>query len=176
MTTGFCELLTTTPLGEGHLYYRKFERQMDRYGSVTIGDGGHMLAAFEHLAGKVGRLSATVLDEVSQPQHVGDWGRGFGVAVLPKGTRVFLGEGTLFFEDDDCFGLFIGVRPFDREHDWMDPRALNNVYIRNVALEFTEARLIGVRYWAEKTPEYESMFALPPTKKEPPLRFRWKFW
>ncbi len=134
----------TVVLGEGVLTWPRYERVGDRYGVVNL-----MTAPVENLndfsftpdyvtlggdpfAGSDGKLVATVL-ETRQSGHIGDIFRGFYPETPEVGEVIELGEGKLFFDDDET----VGLEPNDgREADWLDPLALYRCHEQTVRLEF----------------------------------------
>jgi hypothetical protein len=158
MSTATRERVLRVLIGEGGLNWPASERRSDRYGRVGLQRVGPMPATTEALAAGIepgtlyptgdwillsgmeaalapGRLVAEVV-ETRQSGHIGDLFRGIGPSTPAVGERVVLGEGRLFFEEEDE-GWLVGLLPADgRADDWLDPRALYRVHAQTVRLYF----------------------------------------
>ncbi|SFQ74430.1 hypothetical protein SAMN05421810_1185 [Amycolatopsis arida] len=132
-------------LGRGQLWWPRFERQTDRYGTVLLctGPDGEDYASFESApVGTRGQLVAVVL-ETRPSVHCGDLARGLAPTTPAVGEEITLGAGTVFTETDPDTGrpTAIGMAPDDgRDEDWLDPRALYRCHNQTVRLEFRAAR------------------------------------
>jgi hypothetical protein len=138
----------TIILGEGALTWPRGERVSDRYGTVGLmapGQSyGDYLANYAFVdvhqvpEGERGQLRATVL-ETRDSGHIGDLFRGLFPTTPEVGEVIFLGAGTVFYEDDDG-APYIGLQPDEaRSSDWLDPAALYRVHEQTVRLEFLHA-------------------------------------
>jgi hypothetical protein len=128
----------TIQLGIGVLGWPPFERQSDRYGTVTVLNPEHGTAGFVNLpqARSRGRLFAEVL-EARPTQHAGDWSLNLSASPLAIGTTVALcGTGRLIVERRGSY-VAVGVRPPDgRQSHWLDPRVLYGLVDQVVRLDF----------------------------------------
>lgn len=135
-------------LGTGVLTWGRSERVSDRYGAVyLIPDGANSLTSGPStslidqeeavaLTGFHGKLIAKVI-ETRESTHIGDLFRGIGPRTPKKGSRLTLGEGTLFVEPAPDSGVAVGLRPDDgRASDWLKPRALYDAHEQTVELLF----------------------------------------
>lgn len=133
----------TAALGQGQLWWPRFERQTDRYGSVFLltGPDGEDYASFESaLVGQRGRLVAVVL-HTGRSGHCGDLDRGLTPSRPEVGEEIPLGTGTLFTDTDSDTGVptAVGLKPDDgRAADWLDPRALYRCHNQTVRLELRD--------------------------------------
>lgn len=133
----------TVTLGQGQLWWARFERQSDRYGSVFLlaGPDDEDYASFEFApVGRRGRLVAVVL-HTRRSGHCGDLDRGLAPSTPEVGEEITLGTGTLFTDDDSDAGAAtaVGVKPDDgRTTAWLDPRALYRCHNQTVRLELRE--------------------------------------
>lgn len=127
-------------IGTGVLNWDREERISDRYGLVMLldepGSCKRPLRLFRSNEGKHGRLLAVVRD-TRDSTHVGDLVHGVYPS-KPSIDDVFvLGEGRLFFRDDQ-----VGVLPDDnRKTFWLDIDALYRVHEQTVTLFFDEGDL-----------------------------------
>lgn len=132
-------------LGQGQLWWPRFERQTDRYGTIFLctGPDGADYVTFESApVGSRGRLVAVVL-ETRPSVHCGDLTRGLAPMTPAVGEEITLGAGTVFTEADPDTGLptAVGLVPDDgRDEDWLDPRALYRCHNQTVRLELRAAR------------------------------------
>lgn len=134
----------TVKLGQGQLWWARFERQSDRYGSVFLltGPDDEDYVSFEFApVGRRGRLVAVVL-HTRRSGHCGDLDRGLAPSTPEVGEEITLGTGTLFTDDDSDTraSTAVGVKPDDgRTTAWLDPRALYRCHNQTVRLELREA-------------------------------------
>jgi hypothetical protein len=130
----------TIELGLGQLWWPRFERQTDRYGTVFLltGPDADTYVRFEGApVGQLGRLVAVVV-ETRRSGHCGDIARSLAPTTPVVGEEITLGAGTLFTETDADLGLTnaVGLVPEDhRDSDWLDPRALYRCHNQTVRLE-----------------------------------------
>ncbi|SFQ19173.1 3'-phosphoadenosine 5'-phosphosulfate sulfotransferase (PAPS reductase)/FAD synthetase [Amycolatopsis rubida] len=134
------EETATIDLGQGRLWWPRFERQSDRYGTVFLltGPDAEDYVSFDNApVGQPGRLVAIVV-ETRHSGHCGDIARSLAPVTPSVGEEITLGAGTLFTDADDDFGVrtAIGLVPDDgRDTDWLDPRALYRCHNQTVRLE-----------------------------------------
>ncbi len=142
-------------LGTGVLTWEAGERRSDRYGSVFLmpegqnslsidpgegTDAGRTYIGLTRVDGR-GRLIAEVL-KTRQSTHIGDLARGLFPITPEVGDRFTLGEGTLWFLEEDWADQ-VGLTPFDdRENDWLDPTVLYRVHEQTVRLIFEQLHYI----------------------------------
>ena len=135
-------------IGEGVLTWHPHERISDRYGTVflmTGGDSQHEPAGYVPVpdgapVGLPGRLVAEV-QATRQSTHIGDLFRGLRPETPEVGERILLGEGRLFCQmvDREEGIEAVGCAPNDdRDHDWLDPRALYRAHEQTVRLVFED--------------------------------------
>ncbi|WP_228714242.1 phosphoadenosine phosphosulfate reductase domain-containing protein [Prauserella endophytica] len=131
-------------LGQGQLWWPRFERHTDRYGTIFLctGPDSEDYVTFESApVGSRGRLVAVVL-ETRPSVHCGDLTRGLAPTTPAVGEEITLGSGTVFTEPDPDTGLptAVGLVPDDgRDEDWLDPRALYRCHNQTVRLELRAA-------------------------------------
>lgn len=126
-------------LGTGVLGWSRGERLTDRYGTVHLlptPESEENIALVRVQAGSRGKLVA-IVRETRKSSHVGDMFR----EVYPKtpkvGERIVLGEGTLFYEDEN-----VGLQPDDgRDEAWLDVKALYRTHDQTVTLVFEKDSL-----------------------------------
>ncbi|WP_246370320.1 phosphoadenosine phosphosulfate reductase domain-containing protein [Amycolatopsis echigonensis] len=144
VSTEGAEHAATVELGQGQLWWPRFERQTDRYGTIFLctGPDGADYVTFESApVGSHGWLVAVVL-ETRPSVHCGDLARGLAPTVPAVGEEITLGSGTVFTEPDPDTGLLtaVGLIPDDgRDEDWLDPRALYRCHNQTVRLELRAA-------------------------------------
>ncbi len=134
-------------LGTGVLTWAGGERRSDRYGSVFLMpegqdslNHGDSYVGLTRVNGR-GRLIAEVL-KTRQSTHIGDLARGLFPTTPEVGDRLILGEGTLWFLEEDWADQ-VGLTPFDdRESDWLDPTVLYQVHEQTVRLIFEQLHYI----------------------------------
>jgi hypothetical protein len=123
-------------LGTGVLSWNGAERRSDRYGSVVLlpsPDSEKPIHLIQVKAGRRGRLVA-IVKETRHSRHIGDLSHGVFPKTPKVGQKITLGEGALFFENDE-----VGLQPDDgRDTQWLDMRALYNVHEQTVTLFFEE--------------------------------------
>lgn len=127
-------------LGEGILTWMPAERELGRWGSVSLRIDGNEFAVFRDLpVGMQVRLSATVL----QVRHVvlpPDPTRGLQASTPHVGERIELGSGLLFAPDLAGLNapIAVGIAPPPgqwRAHQWLSPTALYRAHNHRVRLE-----------------------------------------
>lgn len=138
-------------IGRGVVNWDRGERISGRYGSISLFPRRVPLDTIVKnevppiplkpcaALGKYGKLVATVV-EGCVSEHIGDL-HGVRPPQEPPaaGTRIELGEGTLFIEQG-VSGDQVGVLPRDgRETHWMSIRALYDAHEQTVDLTFEEA-------------------------------------
>ncbi len=139
-TAGHTEETATIELGQGQLWWPRFERQSDRYGTVFLltGPDAEDYVSFENApVGQPGRLVAIVV-ETRRSEHCGDIARSLAPVTPTVGEEITLGAGTLFTDTDADLGIptAVGLAPDDnRDADWLDPRALYRCHNQTVRLE-----------------------------------------
>jgi hypothetical protein len=109
-------------VGCGVLTWCRTERISDRYGTVWLmeSDSGE---PSEIVCPKGrGKLFALVI-EARKSGHIGDILRGLYPSKPTNGDRFELGEGTAFLQKMDGV-ICVGVKPGDRENDWLNPECL----------------------------------------------------
>jgi len=121
-------------LGTGVLIWNVAERRSDRYGSVMLlssPDSEQPIPLVQVKAGKRGRLVA-IVKKTRRSRHIGDLFHGVFPKTPKMGQKITLGEGMLFFENNE-----VGLQPDDgRDTQWLDMRALYNVHEQTVTLCF----------------------------------------
>lgn len=139
-TAEHTEETATIELGQGQLWWPRFERQSDRYGTVFLltGPDAEDYVSFENApVGQPGRLVAIVV-KTRRSEHCGDIARSLAPVTPTVGEEITLGAGTLFTDTDADLGLptAVGLAPDDhRDSDWLDPRALYRCHNQTVRLE-----------------------------------------
>jgi len=138
------EEAATIELGQGRLWWPRFERQSDRYGTVFLltGPDAEDYVSFENApVGRPGQLVAVVV-ETRRSGHCGDIARALAPTTPTVGEEITLGAGTLFTDTDTDTDADLGVptavglAPADhRDTDWLDPRALYRCHNQTVRLE-----------------------------------------
>lgn len=136
------EEAATIDLGQGRLWWPRFERQSDRYGTVFLltGPDAENYVSFENApVGQSGRLVAVVVEN-RRSGHCGDIARSLVPTTPTVGEEITLGAGTLFTDTDADADLgvptAVGLAPDDdRDTDWLDPRALYRCHNQTVRLE-----------------------------------------
>jgi hypothetical protein len=134
------EETATIALGQGQLWWPRFERQSDRYGTVFLltGPDAEDYVSFENApVGQPGQLVAVVV-ETHRSGHCGDIARSLAPTTPTIGEEITLGAGTLFTDTDADLGVptAVGLAPADhRDTDWLDPRALYRCHNQIVRLE-----------------------------------------
>lgn len=131
-------------LGTGILTWTRGERVSDRYGTVFLMPDGDSFTPpsgrvdLDRVEGK-GKLVAEVV-ETRESTHIGDFFHGLFPETPKVGERIELGEGEVFFEDSDPVdnvGTKVGIKPHDdRDHWWLDAKALYRVHEQTVNLYF----------------------------------------
>jgi 3'-phosphoadenosine 5'-phosphosulfate sulfotransferase (PAPS reductase)/FAD synthetase len=130
----------TIELGQGQLWWPRYERQTDRYGTVFLltGPDAEDYVSFENAPlGQLGRLVAVVV-ETRRSSHCGDIARSLAPTTPTVGEEITLGAGTLFTDTDADLDVpkAVGLAPDDhRDTDWLDPRALYRCHNQTVRLE-----------------------------------------
>lgn len=122
-------------LGTGRLNWRRHERIGDRYGSICLmyneDNGTFDLPKYTGF----GKLIATV-KETRDPIHIGDLFHGFFPQKPEIGDVIELGEGDIFYDNDE-YGDMVGLKPKDnRETFWLGPKALYRCHNQTVELSF----------------------------------------
>lgn len=124
-------------LGTGVLMWDAEERRSDRYGSVVLyssPDCDERIKLVQIKEGVRGRLIA-IVKETRKSHHIGDLFHGVFPKIPKTGQEITLGEGTLFFGNDDT----VGLQPDDgRDTLWLDIRALYEAHAQTVTLCFEE--------------------------------------
>ncbi|WP_217281333.1 phosphoadenosine phosphosulfate reductase domain-containing protein [Kibdelosporangium persicum] len=122
-TAEHSEGAATIGLGQGQLWWPRFERQSDRYGTVFLltGPDAEDYVSFENApVGRPGRLVAVVV-ETRRSGHCGDIARALAPTTPTVGEEITLGTGTLFTETDVDLGVptAVGLAPADhRDTRW----------------------------------------------------------
>ena len=76
--------------------------------------------------------------EARKSEHVGDLFRGFFPETPEVGEEIILGEGSVFYMQEDD-RIYIGLKPNDgRKKDWLDPKKLYRAHAQYVELYFKE--------------------------------------
>ncbi len=76
--------------------------------------------------------------EARKSEHIGDLFRGFFPETPEVGEEIILGEGSVFYMQEDD-RIYIGLKPNDgREKDWLDPKKLYRAHAQYVELYFKE--------------------------------------
>jgi hypothetical protein len=130
-------------LGTGVLNWNPEERKSDRYGAIFLNPsiGSEEMVPLVQVKNQPhGRLIA-IVEETRQSRHIGDLFHGVYPKTPKKGQKIVLGEGELFFTDDNM----VGLKPDDgRDTLWLKIRALYRVHEQTVTLCFEEIPKEGV--------------------------------
>ncbi len=128
-------------IGTGILNWPREERVFDRYGVVALWPydderrNEPLPFTYEPFEGLKGQLIAKVL-EPRKSEHIGDIFRGFLPETPEIGEEIILGEGTVFYMQEDD-RTYIGLKPDDgRKKDWLDPKKLYRAHAQYVELYF----------------------------------------
>lgn len=123
-------------IGVGVLNWRRAERIDDRYGSFclfkdAISEESIPLVKLDGY----GKLIAKVID-VRESDHIGDLFHGFFPKKPEVGEVIELGEGNVFYDEDED-GETIGLQPSDnRETFWLNPKMLYRCHSQTVEVYF----------------------------------------
>ena len=127
-------------LGTGVLNWEVKERRTDRYGSVFLLHSPDPLCderveILQVKSGTRGRLIA-IVKETRQSYHIGDLFHQVFPTMPSVGQKIILGEGTLFFENNNN----VGLQPDNGRDDlWLDINALFKLHHQTVTLFFEES-------------------------------------
>lgn len=127
-------------LGTGRLNWRRHERIGDRYGSICLmhneDNGTFDLPKYTGF----GKLIA-IVKETRDPTHIGDLLHGFFPQKPEIGNVIELGEGDIFYANDE-YGDTVGLKPKDnRKAFWLNPKALYRCHDQTVELSFQTTEL-----------------------------------
>lgn len=122
-------------LGTGRLNWRRHERIGDRYGSICLmhneDNGTFDLPKYTGF----GKLIA-IVKEARDSTHIGDLFHGFFPQKPEIGEVIELGEGDIFYDNDE-YGDMVGLKPRDnRETFWLNPKALYRCHDQTIELSF----------------------------------------
>ncbi len=133
-------------IGTGALSWSRYERQDQRYGSVSVFNqnsddeiittGAELFVdQIKKHVGRKGKLICDIL-ETRKSTHTGDK----QYKIYPKtpnvSDKIELGTGELFLQIED-YGTYVGLKPNDGRHTlWLDIQNLYNAHEQTVNLYF----------------------------------------
>lgn len=123
-------------IGTGILNWRRHERISDRYGMVCLYKrfGSEDTIELKKFTG-YGKLIAKIV-ETRDSKHIGDLFHGFFPQKPNVNDIVQLGEGDVFYDEDEI-GEIVGLKPKDnRETFWLSPQELYKCHDQTVELYF----------------------------------------
>jgi len=132
-------------LGKGVLSWESPERRSDRYGTVFLmGEGANSFSTEESPIelenvpeeGQYGKLIA-VVTEARRSTHIGDLFHGFIPSTPNVGEEIILGDGELFYDEQEHEYYPVGLKPKDgRNSFWLNSKALYKAHEQSVELYF----------------------------------------